>query len=203
VDWNGVESGGGEVVRPAPLRLALATGGLAVVALVAGTVAVLMTADGWLRFNEVWIGFWAFVATVWGAVAFRNLRRLLRREPLVGYDERNLYLPGVGSVGWDEVREVRMDQVGRGRSPKLLVGIYLHRPAEVLARAGLRRRLEGRMETSARRAPLAVHGFHLPIELYVLSQRLENRRRAAERTARRQGEDSSRNASGRPPNNRS
>lgn len=179
VNWKSVESGGGEVLRPVPWRLGLATLALAGVASLAGTVAFLLASDGWSSSNGSWVIAWGVVATLFGVLAFRNLVRLLRRTPIVGYDATGLYLPDVGRVAWDEIRDISVDQVGRERSPKLLVGIRLHDHRAVLSRAGLRRRVEGRLEVSARRAPLAIHHFHLPVQLYVLAERLERRREEA------------------------
>ncbi len=180
-DWTAIEARGGEVVRPVRWKLALAAAGLAAFAALAGVFVGLLVADGVTGSEPAWSLAWALLATLWGALAFRLVVRLLRREPLVAYDADAVYLPGVGAVGWDEVAAVRVDEIGRGRSPMPLVGIYLHDPAPVLARAGVRRRLEGRFEAAARRAPLSVTPHSLPMELWVLVGRLERRREAAQR----------------------
>lgn len=184
VDWNGVEARGGEVIRPVAWQLAATSACLVTGALLSVGVVALLASDGVGGADPPWVAVWSGVATLAVALAFRNLRRLLRREPLVGYDDTGLHLPGVGTVAWHEISAVTVDEVGRGRSTSALVSIYLHDPPAVLARAGLRRRIEGRIETSSHRAPLAIHPFKLPVELWVLVSRIERRREAALRAGK-------------------
>ena len=178
-DWAQVEARGGEVVRPVPWKLALTAAAAAGGAVFAATIVALFVSDGLSRGDAVWVIAWSSLATLWAAMAFRNLLHLVRREPLVGYDRSGLHLPGVGYVAWDEVRAVQIDEVGRGRAAKALIGIYLHEPQPVLARCSLRRRIEGRIEAAASRAPLAIHHHKLPLEMWVLVGRIERRRQAA------------------------
>lgn len=184
VDWAAVEARGGEVVRPLRWQLATTAACLLVGALLAAGVVALLASDGVRGADPPWVVVWTALSTLALGLAFRNLRRLLRREPLVGYDADGLHLPGVGLVAWDEISEVRVDEVGRGRFPHALVGIYLHDPAAVLSRAGLRCRVEGRIEAASQRAPLAIHPFKLPLELYVLASRIQRRREVALRAPR-------------------
>ncbi|MBA2530117.1 MAG: hypothetical protein H0V19_09210, partial [Euzebyales bacterium] len=167
-DWSAIEARGGEVVRPVAWKLAAAAAGLALGVLFGASLVALFTLDGVRPADAPWMVFWGTCTTLWAWLAFRNLRRLVRREPVLGYDAEGLHIEGVGTVEWDEIRAVRLEEVGRGRNAKVLLGVYLHDPGPVLARAGLRRRLEGRVEVSAGRAPLAVHHFKLPVELWVL-----------------------------------
>ncbi|MDQ3708465.1 MAG: hypothetical protein M3387_04005 [Actinomycetota bacterium] len=178
-DWAEVEAGGGELVRPVPWKLALTATAAAGGAVFAGVIVALLMSDGLSRGDVVWVIAWSGLATLWAALGLRNLLHLVRREPLVGYDRGGLYLPGVGCVAWDEVRAVQIDEVGRGRGAKALIGIYLHEPRPVLARCSLRRRIEGRIEAAASRAPLAIHHHKLPLEMWVLVGRIERRRQAA------------------------
>ncbi len=178
-DWARVEARGGEVVRPVPWKLALTAAAATAGAAFAAAIVALFVSDGLSRGDVVWVIAWSSLATLWTVFAFRNVFNLARREPLVGYDVSGLHLPGVGAVAWDEVSAVQVDEVGRGRAARPLLGIYLYEPQQVLARCSWRRRIEGRIEASARRAPLAVHHHKLPLDLYALQQRIERRRQAA------------------------
>ncbi|MDQ3343465.1 MAG: hypothetical protein M3524_07825 [Actinomycetota bacterium] len=178
-DWAKVEARGGEVVRPVPWKLALTAAAAAAGAVFAGAIVALFVSDGLSRGDVVWVIAWSSLATLWTVFAFRNVVNLVRRQPVVGYDTTGLHLPGVGAVAWNEVSAVQVDEVGRGRAARPLLGIYLHEPHSVLARCSWRRRIEGRIEASARRAPLAVHHHKLPLELYALQQRIERRRQSA------------------------
>ena len=178
-DWAAVERRGGELVRPAPRKLALAALGLGLCAALGATPLALFVADGVTRADLPWLVVWGAFVTLTGGLAFRNLVRLGRREPIVGYDALGVHLPGVGVVAWGEIARIRLDEVGPGRATKLLVGIYLHDHRAVLARAGWRRRWEGRVEASAHRAPLAIHHFHLPMELWTLARTLQQRHEQA------------------------
>jgi hypothetical protein len=178
-DWAKVEARGGEVVRPVPWKLALTAAAAAAGAVFAGAIVALFVSDGLSRGDVVWVIAWSSLATLWTVFAFRNVVNLVRRQPVVGYDTTGLHLPGVGAVAWNEVSAVQVDEVGRGRAARPLLGIYLHEPQSVLARCSWRRRIEGRIEASARRAPLAVHHHKLPLELYALQQRIERRRQSA------------------------
>jgi hypothetical protein len=170
-----------------PWKLALTAAAAAGGAVFAAAIVTLFVSDGLARADVVWVIAWSSLATLWTVFAFRNVVNLVRREPLVGYDTSGLHLPGVGGVAWEEVSAVQIDEVGRGRAAKPLLGIYLHEPEQVLARCSWRRRVEGRIEASARRAPLAVHHHKLPLELYVLQQRIEQRRQSALRMDRAAG----------------
>ncbi|MDP9404989.1 MAG: hypothetical protein M3O86_00050, partial [Actinomycetota bacterium] len=86
LDWTAIEVRGGEVVRPLRWKLALAALALAALAALAGVFVGLLVADGVAGSEPAWSVAWALLATLWAALAFRLLVRLLRREPLVAYD---------------------------------------------------------------------------------------------------------------------
>ncbi|MGH3665898.1 MAG: hypothetical protein ACRDU8_07400, partial [Egibacteraceae bacterium] len=127
-DWADVEARGGEVVRPAPWKLAGSAAGLSLVAAIGAAMATVVVDDGGTLGDVAWLLGWAALSTLCVVLAFRALVRLVRREPVVGYDDRALHLSGVGTIPWQAISEIRIDEVGRGRGAKLLIGVYLHDP---------------------------------------------------------------------------